>query len=528
MRGGVRTATVIAVLAGLALASCGKPPPAAPVAPPTGPLPGLERFYAQHLRWGSCVPFATTADQRDGYADAALDCTRLQVPLDYAQPAGRTAQIAVLRHRATGPKIGSLVVNPGGPGDSGVELAAGLTDDFPVGPFDVVGFDPRGVGRSTPTIDCDTDAGIDADRADSDYDPSPAGVARDEDRARKRAQRCIDRSGGVDVLANSGTRDVARDLDVLRAALGDKALTYLGFSYGTRIGTSYAEQFPSTVRAMVLDGAIDPNQTEVDRDVAQMAGFQKAFLAYADDCAGKPGCPLGSDPAKVTPAFQALTRPLIDHPAKVRGDARTLSYSDAVTGVEEGMYDSELWAPLTAALTRLRAGDGSDLLRLADQYYGRTAAGGYSNDNEALLVINCVDGERITDRAAVADEARRIAEVAPYADDGHGPSGALDTCAFLPVTPTSQAHLPTVAGLPPVLVISTTGDPATPYQAGVDLAAALHGPLLTVVGNKHTAADSGNPCVDAVVRAYLRRPTQPLATERCAPTAPAAAAGHPN
>jgi pimeloyl-ACP methyl ester carboxylesterase len=535
----LRAAVVSVLLASLALSSCARPeqPPApaesAKPAEPTGRLPGLDRFYAQKPAWGPCAPFALNGDQRRDYARPGLDCARLEVPLDYTKPTGRIAKVALLR-RATIPqkKTGSLVVNPGGPGESGMDLAATITKSLANGPFDLVGFDPRGVGASTPAIDCDSDADIDAARADPDGDPSPAGVTHDENKARKRAQRCIDRSGGLDVLENSGTRDVARDLDVLRAALGDPKLTYLGFSYGTRIGETYAEQFPSFVRAMILDGAIDPDQSDTDRDVTGMAAFQHSFQTYAGACASRPGCPLGSDPAKVVTVFQSLVRPLIAHPAKVKGSTvkggtRVLSYPDAITATDSAMYDPEQWDDLTKGLTALRSGDGTAMLDMADDSYGRDPRGHYPNDDEALLVVNCVDGDRITDRAVVADENRRIDQVAPYADDGRGPSGSLDTCAFLPVTPTSIQHTPSAEGLPPILVVSTTGDPATPYQAGVDLASALHGKLLTVVGNQHTAIDQGNLCTDRVAGGYLVQPTAPLRAERCVMGAPPDAGATP-
>lgn len=505
------------LLASLTLCSCARPTPAPGPAGPTGRLPGLERFYTQKLSWGPCAPFARTGDQRTEYAAAGLACARLEVPLDYRQPTGRTAQVALLR-RPTDPKkkIGSLVVNPGGPGQSGMKLAATISRSLANGPFDIVGFDPRGVGASTPAIDCDNDAEIDAARADPDGDPSPSGVQHDEDKARRRAQRCVERSGGKEVLQNVGTRDVTRDLDVLRAALGDPGLTFLGFSYATRIGETYAEQFPGGVRAMVLDGAIDPQQSEMDRDVAGMAAFQRAFQTYGRDCATHPGCPLGNDPATVVTAFQDLVRPLLAHPAKVQGEARVLSYPDAITATDSAMYEQDQWDDLTKGLTALRGGDGTALLHMADEYLGRDAKGHYGNDDEALMVINCVDGDRITDRAVVAEETRRIDAVAPYADDGRGPSGSLNTCAFLPLTPTSAQHTPVVAaGVPPILVVSTTGDPATPYRAGVDLAAALHGKLLTVVGNQHTAVDGGNVCANRVAGGYLVDPTAPLRAERC-------------
>lgn len=520
------------LLASLALCSCacsGSSGPPVPPPAPTGRLPGLDAFYAQKLSWGPCAPFAQNDDQRDDYAAPGLTCARLQVPLDYTKPAGRTAQIALLR-RPTDPKkkTGSLIVNPGGPGQSGMDLAATITKSLAGGPFDIVGFDPRGVGASTPAIRCDSDAEIDAARADPDGDPSPAGVAHDEDKARRRAQRCVERSGGVDVLQNSGTRDVARDLDVLREALGDPALTYLGFSYGTLIGETYAEQFPSKVRAMVLDGAIDPHQSQMDRDVAGMAAFQRSFQTYASACASRPGCPLGGDPAKVVAAYQGLTRPLLAHPAMAKGDTRALSYPDAITATDSAMYDPDQWDDLTRGLVALRAGDGTALLHMADDYYSRDSKGHYGTEDQALMVVNCLDGSRNTDRAAVAEENRRINQVAPYADDGRGPSGALDTCAFLPVTPTSSQHTPSAVGLPPILVVSTTGDPATPYQAGVDLAADLHGKLLTVVGNQHTAIDEGNACANRVAGGYLVQPTAPLRAERCVMSPAPPNDDHPN
>ena len=507
----------------LVLAGCADPAPAAP--------PGLERYYAQRLDWGPCAPSGSDSGDR---TEPALQCARLEVPLDYAAPDGRRASIAVARRPAGGERTGALVVNPGGPGDSGLELAATLPDDLArsgleLADFDVVGFDPRGVGSSVPSIDCDTDAAIDADRADADYDPSPAGVARDEKRAAARARRCAERSGGADVLAHAGTRDVVRDLDVLRSALGERGLTYLGYSYGTRIGAGYARRFPDRVRAMVLDGAFDPEQGTADRAVKQAAGFQRSFQAYADGCVRAPACPLGTDRTRATAAFQALTRPLITRPARVPGDRRGLSYSDAVTGTEAALYDSEDWPKLTAGLAGLRAGNGAILLRLADRYYGRSPDGGYGgNSAEAQLVINCLDSDRRADRAAEAAKARRVAAAAPFADPGRGASGARGTCAFLPAAPAEPGDPlsgPAPAARPPVLVVSTTGDPATPYQAGVALAAGLHATLLTVVGDRHTAVAAGLPCVDAAVVGYLRRPGDPVTTSRCGATgsAPSAA-----
>ncbi|GAA4885617.1 alpha/beta hydrolase [Pseudonocardia benzenivorans] len=499
-------------VAGIAAAQAG---PAAGSSTAVADPTAQARYYGQHLSWGPCAPFAQDDSERTLYSGAGLDCATLTVPLDYSAPDGRTAKVGVLRHRTDGAKIGSLVVNPGGPGGSGMSLAAQLGPALAGGPFDVVGFDPRGVGASTPTIDCATDRERDRNRAENFFDTSPAGVAHADEENRKAAAECVERSGGADVIANSGTRDVARDMDVLRAALGDEKLTYLGFSYGTRIGTTYAELFGRNVRAMVLDGAIDPMEDPVASGVAQMAGFQQAFDTFAAACAAAANCPLGTDPARTTQAFQALARPLIDKPAPVRGDSRTLSFSDAVTAVVASLYSPEQWPGLTAALTDLKAGDGTAMMALADAYNGRTPAGTYDNDQEALSVVNCADGDRISDRAVIADATRRVNEAAPFQDPGRPAPASPGVCTYLPVEPAAP-HVPQVAGLPQTLVISTTGDPSTPYQGGVNLAKALGARLLTVEGTKHTAALQGNECVDDVVGNYLVNLQLPSADARCA------------
>jgi pimeloyl-ACP methyl ester carboxylesterase len=513
-----RFIAVVTCSVALVLAGCSQSTAGTAAAEPSRHDVQLTRFYEQQLTWGPCADYATSAEDRSSFANPAFECARLEVPLDYAAPEGRTAQLGVLRQRAGGDRIGSLLMNPGGPGASGMSLAASISGRLAQSPvaqrFDLVGFDPRGVGASTPTIDCLDDADWEVERADLDIDPSPEGVAQTEAENQRYAQRCTERSGGPDVLANVGTRDVVRDLDILRQALGDEKLTYLGYSYGTRIGSAYAEAFPQNVRALVLDGALDPTQTTVERTVDQNAGFQQAFDAFAADCAAQPNCPLGPDPAQATANFQALTRPLIDRPVAAAG-GRRLSYPDAVTGTIQALYLSDLWPLLSRGLSGLASGDGSVLLRLADLYNDRGQDGHYGNGLEAFTVISCVDEERITDRAEQAELIRRANEAAPFRDDGRGVVAALDPCAFWPSPPTSEPHVPQVQGLPPTLTVSVTGDPATPYQAGVDLAKAMNGSLLSVEGTQHTAALQGNVCVDDVVTAYLVDLRLPPEGARC-------------
>jgi pimeloyl-ACP methyl ester carboxylesterase len=494
---------VSGVLVLVVVAACSQPA-SEPVAPT--PRSPLDRFTAQRLAWGPCADYADESPERLAFRAAGIECARLAVPLDYADPGGTTASIGVLRHRADGDRIGALVVNPGGPGASGMELVPALVGRLPGSPllhrFDLVGFDPRGVGSSTPKINCLGDADWAAERADVDVDPSPPGVAQTEAENRRYAELCTERSGGPAVLAHLGTREVVRDLDVLRAALGEQKLSYLGFSYGTRLGAAYAEQFPQRVRALVLDGALSPTASTLEQNVAQAAGFQHAFDAFAADCARRGRCPLGTDRAAANARFQALVRPLIDRPARA-AESRRLSYPDAIAAVIQALYVESLWPVLTRGLAGLAGGDGTVLLTLADLYYQRAPDGHYGDLIEAFITISCVDDQRITDRGVATELARRTVAAAPFRDSGRGPVGALEPCAFWPVPPTREPHLPTAPELPPTVVISTTGDPATPYAAGVELARALGAELVTVEGNRHTAALQGNACVDDLVTRYL-------------------------
>lgn len=486
---------------------------------PVGPVPaGLEEFYGQELSWGPCAEYARTATDRVAYADDAVECARLEVPMDYADPGGPTVQLGLLRKPATDQdeRIGSLLINPGGPGASGMSAAAGLAsgvDETELGSrFDLVGFDPRGIGASEPAVRCLTPQERDAERLDVDFGATPAEAAQTESEERTYAAKCAERTG-TDMLANIGTREVVQDMDVLRSALGDRKLNYLGYSYGTRIGSEYAERFPGNVRAMILDGAIDPGQSSTDALVAQGAGFQRAFDDFAEWCADRDRCPLGADPARSVTAYQQLTRPLLDRPVPA-GDRR-LSYEDATTATIQALYAPSMWPQLQAGLTELAQGRGDALIALADSYYGRSPTGSYSTVTAAFDAVRCVDDRRVTDPAKAREADRRYREQAPFLDDGRGPSAARDACAFWPVPVTGDHDFPEVEGLPPVLVVSTTNDPATPYAAGQQLAAALGGRLLTFEGTQHTVFLQGNSCVDTAGTDYLVDLELPERGTRC-------------
>lgn len=454
--------------------------------------------------WGSCDRFVP-----DTYLPTA-QCTTVPVPVEDADPTGPQANLAVIRVPARGDRIGVLLMNPGGPGGSAVDAVVNLAEtlaDTPMSEhFDLVGFDPRGVGHSTPQLRCLTDAEQDALRREALVDYSPAGVAAIEQINRTTAQKCLDRMGKP-FLAGVGTASAAKDMDAIRQALGEDTINYLGYSYGTQLGTAYLERFGNRVRTMVLDGAIDPDQNPLDSLVEQMAGFQLAFDDYAADCASSPACPLGTDPAQFVNRYHELVNPLVTKPGPT-SDPRGLSYSDALTGTINALYTPQYWKYLTRGLLGLQRGsDADDLLMLADDYNGRDENGHYSNAQDAFGAIRCVDTPTSGDPAVWAQVDKQIRQRAPFLSYGEFTGYApRDLCAFWPVPATSAPHVVAPAPAGSAVVVSTTHDPATPYEAGVDLARQLRAPLITYDGTQHTTVFSGDSCVDdAVVRYFIDR-----------------------
>lgn len=479
----------------------------------------LDRFYSQRITWESCDSYANTSIERAAFALApTIECGRLKVPLNYQEPLSKTALVAVARVPARGEPIGSLVINPGGPGGSGLfataatasgasGAAARLTESF-----DLVGFDPRGVGSSEPAIECVTDA--EADRGEFVLTTQGATVQWTEQDTQDILDRCAQRSGGIDVLASVGTRDAARDIDVLRAVLGDEKLTFLGQSYGTRLGAVYAEQFPQNVRAMLLDGAIDPNKGTVARRVDAYAGFQRSFEQMAAFCATQTGCPLGDDPAGTTQQFQQIVRPLYGQP--VPALSTDLGFDEAIGGVISGLYSEAAWPRIITGIAQLQQRRGDELLQLGLDFSLRDAEGRWPNFAEALYAINCMDEERLTEEQGNGLRAR-IFEVAPFMDPGVALSGARDGCEQWPAEPTLGIPYATeIVGLSPTLVVSITGDPTTPHAGGVELAKALGSALLTVEGEGHTIVMAGtNQCVNEIAADYLIDLSLPPAGVSC-------------
>ncbi len=496
-RSGRLAAVLALVCVAAACSSTSNNRPAPRPSPPS--TAALQKYYEQVPQWGGCEGFADPGTR----FPQGTECAHISVPIDYDKPEGETAQIAISRQRATGKRIGSLLFNPGGPGQSGLWMA-GQGQGTPLAQrFDRIGFDPRGIGGSRPLIECFTAQQWDADRAEPPTDYTPAGIAAAEQDSKDFASNCTEKTGN-EFLAHVGTREVVQDMDVIRAALGDEKLNYVGYSYGTRLGYTYAEKFPDKVRAMVLDGALDPTADPDQESIQQAAGFQKVFDAYAASCTGQPDCPLGSDPSQAVNRFRELVNPLWDHPAQTR-DGRPLTYGDAVTGVQNSLYDESGWNVLSAGLAQLTQGQGDILLRLADMYDGRSEDGSYDNSQAAFMAIHCVDDPAEKDRKKTNEQDAEFRKAAPFLDDGHATGQApLEMCAFWPVPNSGSPHEVYAPGLPKTVVVSTTADPATPYQAGVDLANQLGAALITNKGNRHTAfLSAGEPCVDDAVIAYL-------------------------
>jgi pimeloyl-ACP methyl ester carboxylesterase len=464
--------------------------------------PALAPFYDQRLQWADC--------------SGGFQCTRLTVPVDYAEPTGPTTSLAVVRLRTQATekdRLGSLVLNPGGPGASGVEYARAaenVVSQDVRDHFDVVGFDPRGVGESDP-LQCLTDAQVDTFLA---TDPTP------DDAAEVRAlQQQTDELGrgcasAGPLAAHVDTLAAAKDMDVLRAALGDDKLSYLGKSYGTYLGAWYAEQFPQRVGRFVLDGAIDPALTSEQVNAGQAAGFEVALRSYVKGCQGGDDCPLTGTVDDGVAQVRALLARLDADPLPT-GTDRPLVQGLGYLGVAYPLYSSSLWPDLSKALTAALRGNGAPLLALADAYAHRGDDGRYTdNSSTVIYAVNCLDRDDAQTEPQVADTVREFAAQSPT----FGPYlawGAL-ACTDWPIAPVGRARAVHAEGAGPIVVVGTTRDPATPYAWAKSLAGELSsGRLLTYDGDGHTAYATGSSCIDDAVDTYLLSGTEPAEGTTC-------------
>jgi len=441
-------------------------------------------------------------------------CGKLAVPLDYDQPAGQQADIFVVRVRSNSQRqrIGALLVNPGGPGGSGVNLAAGLVGALSqqlLDRFDLVGFDPRGVGLSDP-LQCISDKQKDALAAADPDVRTAAGRAQARSASDAVVASCVAKYGTA--LGHFNTEETAHDMDLIRQALGEDKLNYLGFSYGTRLGAAYAHQFPTTIRTAVLDGAVDPVTDELTVDERQAKAFEDAFDQFATDCLSRPECAALGDPrSAVRSLIAAADRTPI--PAGTGAHARKATGGLVTIGVASALYDQGQWDDLGQALVAARDGDARKILTLADEYLERDPeTGHYSNIQDANLAVNCNDSTlQITDELVASVASKWIAK---YPIFGPNAAASLYSCHSWPRSghPLPPASAP---GAPPILVVGTVHDPATPFAATGVLAKALgSGVVLRWDGEGHTAYPKTS-CITGKVDSYLITAKPPAAGTTC-------------
>ncbi|KES06413.1 proteinase [Streptomyces toyocaensis] len=494
-----RTASSVAEEAAAALAPL---PRSTPV--------GLTRYYEQKPAWRDC-------------GAAGFQCATLKAPLDYAEPSAGDVRLAVTRKKATGPgkRLGSLLVNPGGPGGSAVgyvQAYAGIGYPADVrARYDMVAVDPRGVARSEP-VECLDGPGMDA-YTRTDVTPDDA----KETGALVSAYKTFAEGCGADapkLLRHVSTVEAARDMDIVRAALGDRKLNYVGASYGTFLGATYAGLFPDRAGRLVLDGAMDPSLPARRLNLEQTEGFDTAFTAFAKDCVRHRDCPLGgagTSPERAGKKLKAFFAKADARPVPAGdADGRGLTESLATIGVIAAMYDEGAWQRLREALTAaMRENDGSGLLALADSYYERDADGEYTNLMFANAAVNCLD---LPAAFASPDEVRRALPDFEKASPvfGEGLAWASLNCAYWPVEATGAAQRIEAKGAAPIVVVGTTRDPATPYRWAEALAGQLSSArLLTYDGDGHTAYGRGSACIDSAINTYLLDGTPPTDGKRC-------------
>ncbi|MER5555894.1 alpha/beta hydrolase [Streptomyces sp. NPDC002793] len=493
-------------------------PTAASTASPTATA---EELSSQKLDWKPCP--APNQAQGSGTAPSPLpgggswQCSFMDVPLDYADPEGRTIELALIRSAARNKdrRIGSLIFNFGGPGGSGVATlpSFGTAYDTLRTRYDLVSFDPRGVGRSEG-VECSDDRTLDA-RYEQDGTPDDA----EEEKAFVADQKayiadCEENSG--EELPYVGTTNAARDMDLLRQVLGDDKLYYFGISYGTELGGVYAHLYPKRVGRAVLDAVVDPTENSLESSLGQAEGFQLALDNFTADCAERDDCKLpGATSKEVQDWIAGLLGKLEKKPVPGLGD-RELTETQATTGIASALYSKETWPLLEQGLDEADGDNGGLLLALADSLNGRSEDGHYDNSNAANAAIKCADsGQRFT-LEQTRKALPRFREASPVFGDYLG--WGLMSCTGWPVTGAWDTPDVSAPGAAPILVIGNTGDPATPYAGAKAMAAELGrgvGIELTYEGEGHGAYNGGSTCVQKAVDGYLLEGKAPKSGTVC-------------
>ena len=477
------------------LAGCSSSPTPTPPPPPTSApdqstaVDPLDEFYEQDIEWRNC---------------GNAECARIQVPLDYRNPSAGTTELALTKVPALGESIGALFVNPGGPGGSAFDYAKAA--DYIVSPavrdsFDIVGVDPRGVGKSDP-IECLTDSELD-DIFASDGTPDDADEERKLISDSAYVGQACDRKAS-EVWRHMDTVSTARDMDIVRVVLRQPVLNYLGKSYGSAIGAAYAQLFPEWVGRMVLDGAFPLNLSQEEISYRQALAFEAAVEHFAADCVDSGECPFAGDPNQVATELRAFLRSLDERPLPT-SDGRSLTQSLASYAVLSFLYFPDMDYPrLRAALAEaVNDDDGTALIALVDERVNRADDGRYlDNSTDAFYAVSCADMPFDGTAQDAARLAREWSNEAPTF--GEALAWGMLVCADWPAPAGEQLTEITAAGSGPILVVSTAGDTATPHEWGIAMAESLdNGHLLTWDAFHHTAYAQGSACIDRAVDAYL-------------------------
>lgn len=472
----------------------------------------LERFYTQTVTWGDCAFEVATRG-----ADEDLQCADVQVPLDYDDPSGETVTVVMSRLPAAGDSRGSLLLNPGGPGVSGVDAMLNaehtVTDDVRE-VYDVVSFDPRGVGRSAG-IECLDDAEMDAWRAEPMFDPDEQPADEVREQYERIGTECLRNSG--EIVAEMDTASAARDMDILRAVLGEEQLTYLGFSYGTLLGAMYAELFPERAGRLVLDGGMDPALGTMEATADQAVAFEENLRHWVRTCQEQiEDCAVGGGSvdeavARIQELIASVAERTVTAP-----DGRRVTATNVVEGILVPLYSPTTYPMLNEALGEAFDGDFAMLLALSDANHGRTEDGEYTNSTAlAFTAVSCLDdgAGSVTDEQ-MAQQQQRLEELAPTFGPYLGYGEAA--CQGWPVDAAAEPAPLDAAGAGPILVVGTVHDPATPYEWSEALAAQLDDArLLTYDDWRHTAYTSGNECVQEAVDRYLLEGVLPAEGTTC-------------
>jgi len=461
----------------------------------------LKDFYGQKVSWTSCEHDAS--------------CASVKVPTDYDNPGEGSIEIALIKIAATGKSQGSLFINPGGPGGSGFdfvnESAQWILSDEMRSNFDLVGFDPRGVKRSAP-VTCLTDQERDEQRAEY-FDPATAdGLALAIQEQRDTNEACQQKTGPV--LSHVDTASAAKDLDILRAALRNDKLNYLGYSYGTFLGSTYATLFPNRVGRMVLDGALDATLSQSQLTVGQAKAFERSLRVFVEWCQRNSGCPLSDGVDAGIARIQKLLAEYEKSPQPAN-DGRPVTVNSFVSGLIVPLYSSSSWPTLRQALAQALVGDPSPMMQLADFGADRDSQGKYtSNSSFAFNAINCLDYTPDSSESDMRKEAQELQKVSPtlgkYMAYGGISCEGLKTTGIRKVAPASYS------GKAPIVVIGTTGDPATPYEWAGNLRKQLgNASLVTWEGEGHTAYGRAGDCITKAVDSYFVKGTTPDDGLRC-------------